>query len=159
HWSAAIVLALIAFETNLLNGAWINDTKPPRTPLRSTLIWYMGELADPLPEPYSPTIEWLKNNVEKGKSIWVLPDYATYPLMFYAPEFVYAWQFQGKLPEAFKNLPPIHVVGGALPDYIIAFGPIIEQLGKIKFAEGISYQTMTVLPVYWHDMYRPELFW
>jgi len=75
-----LILATVAvFGTNLLNGGPFLSWG-----LRSTILSYLGELSLPQAEPYTPTARWINDHVPEGKSIWVLPYYAVYPLMFHA---------------------------------------------------------------------------
>jgi len=88
----------------------------------------------------------------------------TYPLMFHAPQAVYAWQLrpEQKDEEQFKNLPDIHFQGLVPPDYIVVFGPSVVQIRKLMgqwSMQGMDYQEVTRLLTFWKDLYRPELFW
>ena len=154
----AIGLAALAFASNLLNGSWaVND---PKMPMRSTIASFVGELWDPPTEPYTPVIAWINQNVKGHESIWVVPDFMTYPLMYHAPQPTYAWQLGTPLPDAFKTLPPIHIQGGpALPDYVIAFGPVAQQAHGYLQQRGGGYQLAARLDVQPQDRYRPEIFW
>lgn len=125
---------------------------------------YLKELIDPPKDPYSLTASWVAKNIPPGASIWVLPEHMVYPLMFHAPEFVYAWQLNAaqSKEEQFSKLPPIHFKGVKMPDYIIVFGPLVvqvrEMLNQWK-AEGFKYKNISMLDVFWKDLYRPEMFW
>ncbi|MEI8341547.1 MAG: hypothetical protein WCH43_08455 [Verrucomicrobiota bacterium] len=156
----AIPVALIAFGTNLLNGG-------PLLPwgFRSTVANYIGELLHPPGDPYSVTSQWINDNVHDGESIWVAPDYMTYPLMFHAPKPIYAWQLAANNHDSqFADLPPIHFQGRVAPDYIITFGPHTQEAVQTlqswswKFPTT-SYEQIATLDCYWKDLYRPELFW
>lgn len=160
HPVVAVVLGVIAFGSNLLNGQWLDGNETPR----STLYSFLGELSDPPAEPYTPTIDWVNANVAPMQSIWVLPEYMTYPLMFAAPKPVYAWQFDKELPPAFKNLPPIHLKNREMPQYIIMFAPGPHQVAQVAPGMSINinnqrYDVQATLPVFGQDTYRPELFW
>ncbi len=52
--------------------------------LRSTILSYLGELSIPQKEPFTPTAQWINENVPEGSSVAVEPYYMTYPLMFHA---------------------------------------------------------------------------
>ncbi len=157
HAILAIGAALIVFGTNLLNGGPFLDSG-----FRSTILSYAGELLNPPPEPYTPTAEWINQHVPDGDSVWVLPDYATYPLMLHAPRALYAWQLHWPPRPDFAGLPPIHFMGREAPDYLVAFGP---SLGAMEQAIGswnrpdVSYRQVATINTFWKDMYRPELFW
>jgi hypothetical protein len=149
--------ALIVFGSNLLNGGpFLNSG------FRSTILSYAGELLHPPPEPYSPTAQWINEHVPEGDSIWVLPDYATYPLMFHAPKARYAWQLKWPPRPDFAALPPIHFMGLEPPDYLIAFGPSLNDMARALQSwnrPDVSYEPAATIPVFWKDLYRPELFW
>jgi hypothetical protein len=149
--------ALLVFGTNLLNGGPFLDGG-----FRSTILSYAGELLHPPPEPYTPTAQWINDHVPDGESIWVLPDYATYPLMFHAPRALYAWQLSWPPRPGFAGLPPIHFRGREAPDYLIAFGPSLTEM--VQAIQGwnrpdVRYEQAATIHVFWKDLYRPELFW
>jgi hypothetical protein len=153
----AIGAALLVFGTNLLNGGPFLDGG-----FRSTIVSYVGELIHPPAEPYTPTADWINEHVPEGGSVWVLPDYATYPLMFAAPGALYAWQLPWPPRADFDNLPPIHFIGQQPPDYIVAFGPSVSQMVQTIQnwnRDDVSYRQVATIPVFWKDLYRPELFW
>lgn len=155
----AVVMAIVVFGTNILNGGALLCGE-----YRSTIANFVGELLNPPPEPYSPTAAWIRNNVRQGSSIWVLPDYMNYPLMFHAPDAVYAWQLnpEKRAEEEFKNLPVIHFKGVELPNYIIVFGPTVIQIRGLLEQwrqQGIQYDQIYTINTFWKDLYRPELFW
>jgi len=149
--------ALIVFGTNLANGGPLVTGG-----FRSTLLSYLEELRDPPSEPYTPTANWINEHVPEGGSIWVQPDYMTYPLMFKAPRALYAWQLGWPPRPDFAGLPPIQFMGQEPPDYFVAFGP---SLGAMEQTIGswnrpdVSYRQVATINTFWKDMYRPELFW
>jgi len=152
----AVPLALLAFGTNLLNGGpllWNG--------LRSTIADYAGELLNPPSEPYSAAANWINEYVHDKESIWVLPDYMVYPLMFHAPKATYAWQLAANNHDPqFAGLPPIHFQGRVPPDYIIAFGPVSQQVRQVIAGwQSVRYEQVATLDCFWHDSFRPELFW
>lgn len=153
---AALTLAALAFGTNLLNGGpllWCG--------LRSTPVAYARELIAPVAEPYTPTAAWLRDHVAPRQSVWVVPDYCAYPLMFHAPDPTYAWQLTSDAGQ-FSVLPPIHFRGRTPPDFIAIFGPMRSQMAPLLQEwrlRGIYYESVDELPFFWKDLYRPELFW
>jgi hypothetical protein len=155
-WLALSAAALV-FGTNLIHGG-------PLLPLglHSTIWDYASELMDPPPEPYTPTADWVRENVAEGQSVWVSPNPETYPLMWYAPRALYAWQLDWPPRPDFAGLPRIHFKGQELPDYVVSFGPYtndaLQSLRDMKHL-GLRYELAARIPVYWRDMYRPELFW
>jgi len=149
--------AIIVFGTNLLNGGPFLQSG-----LRSTILSFASELLHPQTEPYSPTAQWINEHVPAGDSIWVLPDYATYPLMFRAPDALYAWQLQWPPRPDFARLPMIHFAGQDPPDYLIAFGPSLGEMAQALQQwnrPNVTYEQAATIPVFWKDLYRPELFW
>jgi len=153
----AVPLALVAFCTNVLHfGPLWGD------PLRPTLIEYAGEVITPRTTAYAATVDWICQNVAEGESLWVVPDYAAYPLMFQAPNAIYAWQLRYPPQEQFKDLAEIHFRGRVAPDTIIVFGPRVGPLRKVlKQWEngGHRYTQVATIDTYWDDGTRPELFW
>jgi hypothetical protein len=151
-----LALGCIAFGTNLFEGgARLFDG------LQSTLWQYCRELADPPPDPFRAASDWINQHVNYGQSVWALPEYATYPLMYHAPQAVYAFQLSYPPQEQFKDLPRIHFAGQALPDFILTFGS--DSTGKLlrnaPFPPGVKYGVVDALPVNGFPAYRPELFW
>ncbi|MDD5350701.1 MAG: glycosyltransferase family 39 protein [Chthoniobacteraceae bacterium] len=151
----AVSLAVVAFHTNILHLGPLVDGD-----VRFTSASFAGELAYPPGEPYSLAGQWIRENVRPGQSIWVQPGYMTYPLMFQAPQALYAWQLEMPPQPQFSALPAIHFQGLVPPDYMIAFGPVVQPLvAQLTHWDRAKYKLDTVLNVYWKDMYRPELFW
>jgi hypothetical protein len=157
HPALAVAAALVVFGTNLCNGG------PRLGPgLRSTLFSYIGELLHPPTEPYTPTAKWINENVPEGKSIWVLPGYAAYPLMFHAPRAVYAWQLAWPPRFDFAQLAPINFQGRQAPDYLVAFGPALSEMERTLQSwnrPDVQYKPVATIDVFWKDAYRPELMW
>jgi hypothetical protein len=156
---AAVALAAgaLVFGTNLCNGGpllWCG--------LRSTIACYAGELAHPPGDPYTDAVGWINANVREKESVWVLPDYACYPLMFHAPQALYAWQLTGTPGGQFAKLPRIHFYGEMPPDYVIVFGPQVGAVTNMMNswrAKGLRYEQMPAIQRYWMELYRPELIW
>lgn len=159
NYGLAVGTAVLVFWTSLFyTTIWFQD-KP-----HSTILNYVGELVSPPPEPFTPTAKWIQQHVQKGQSIWVLPEYMTYPLMYHAPNPVYAWQLrpEQRQEEQFKNLPDIHFKGLVPPDFIVVFGPSVAQVRQLMSQwsmQGLRYQEVARLMTFWKDLYRPELFW
>jgi hypothetical protein len=154
-----LVFAVLVFWTNLFNGNLFRGQALQSTPL---LFWH--ELFYPNSEPYAPTSDWIRKHVPPRSSIWVLPDYMTYPLMFHAPEATYAWQLNPaqRIESQYASLPDIHFKGQEMPDYVIAFGPVVEQVRGLAgqwAMQGLRYHEEARILSFWKDLYRPELFW
>jgi len=166
----AIPLAVLAFGTNALHGGPLVGVHKktcftnvlPDGRLRSSIFEFIKEINTPNQSAYRATANWINQNLKDKESIWVLPGYAAYPLMFHAPKATYAWQLN-EASDQFENLDSIHFKGVIAPEYIIAFGqsiyPINETLGELKKTRGILYEKIKMIDIYWHDLTRPELFW
>ena len=155
-WPLALPLALLAFGTNVLNQPW----NPGQW--RSSICQWAEELKTARSTAMQQAIEWVDHHVAPGQSIWVWPDFMTYPLMYHAPQAVYAWQLPMPPAGEFKNLPSIHFIGLEAPDYILAFGrrrQVGEALGFLKKRYQADYKLVDVLDVFWDDLTRPELIW
>lgn len=148
----AVPVALVLFGTNVFYGG---------RPLRSTIVSFVGELASPIPDPYMMASNWINAHVQPGETVAVLPQHPTQPLMFLAPKALYAWQITAKNPKGeLARLPAIHFQGKVPPKYLIVFGPAIGRVVDDLEARRYGvYREEAVLPVYWRDLYRPELFW
>jgi hypothetical protein len=151
-----LLLACIAFGTNLLNGGpllWRGA--------HSTIWQFVNELADPPPDPYRAASDWINAHVTEGKSIFVLPPFAMYPLMYHAPQAVYAFQLTDPANPQFRNLPPIDFQGHGVPDFVVTFGPqaVHYFLTSVPLGPSVQYKLIAALPVYGQAMYRPELRW
>lgn len=149
-------LALLAFGTNVLHhplhpGSW-----------RSTPLLLAVEILERRTTSVMMAADWVRRNVAEGQSVVVLPDVQAYPLMFQAPQAVYAWQLYEAAGQ-FQHVPRIHVQWRRPPDWIVAFGPdaleharaIVEHFGPL----GVTYRPVEILPVHHADAIRPELFW
>ena len=152
----AIPLAIVAFETNILNH--------PLTPdkWRSSICQWIDELKTARTTSIQQAVDWINENVQPGQSVWVFPDYFTYPLMYHAPHALYAWQLLLPVQEQFKDLPMIHFVGGDPPDYIVAFGrreEVEQVLDFLQQRRNVVYDMASSIDSYWDEMTRPELFW
>jgi hypothetical protein len=155
---AASALTLVVYSSNLLSGGPLLSMG-----LQSTFAKYVRELVRPPEDPFSVAAKWIRENVREKESVWVVPDYATYPLMFHVAAPIYAWQLTWPpAKEEFKGLPAIHFIGREAPQYIVAFGPA-SQLARESIASWnrpeIQYSLVASLDFFWKDMHRPELFW
>ncbi|MDF9827428.1 uncharacterized SAM-binding protein YcdF (DUF218 family) [Ereboglobus sp. PH5-10] len=154
-WSRpALIAGAILFSTNIISGHFFQ--RP------STIYSYIGELRTPPEEPFKPTSEWINKNIPEGKTVFVAPNYAAYPLMFHAPKATYAWQLNDRLQKQYINLKPPLIKGEEMPDYLIGFGPYVNELkyNLQKYGDpNARYQIVEKIDVFWKDMYRPELFW
>ena len=98
----------------------------------------------------------------EGASVWVLPFYSAYPLMFHAPKALYAWQLKWPPRADFADLPRIHFMGQEPPDYLVAFGPYLGRMMQVLESSNhpeVAYEPVEKINVFWKDSYRPELIW
>jgi hypothetical protein len=156
----AFPVAILVFGTNFFNGGPLFYCG-----FRSTIASYIGEVVNPPDDPYTVTAQWINEHLREGQSVWVLPNHATYPLMFHAPKVIYAWQLADPPAPQFSGLPLIHFVGRQPPDYLIAFGPSINAMlntletVNMPALAAVEYEPAAMIDHYWEDRYRPELFW
>ncbi len=163
-----ILLAFLAFGTNVLHGGPLTRVKRHTAfshavahgHFRSTFVEYFNELLTARPNPYQLVSDWINGNLQTGDTVWVVPGYANYPLMFHAPKVVYAWQLTEKQGQ-FSNLPDIHFKGEEWPDYIIAFGPNLLDVFAFfeNKEEAFPYEMIDQINIFWSSLTRPELFW
>lgn len=162
----ALPLSAVLFFTNLGNLGMGGGTLPSGA--RSTISMFVRELAEPVPEPFGPTAEWINKNVPDGATVYVVNGLdGPLPLMFAAPRALYVWQLDAsrRTEPQFASLPAAHFKrGGVVPDYLIGFGPYTQQLNhdlKNNCPPGVTlrYQQVAKIDVLWKDLYRPELFW
>jgi hypothetical protein len=105
---------------------------------------------------------WIRKNVAAGETVYVAPNYDLYSLMFHAPHALCAWQFDNRDNPQFKELPPVHIKGEVMPDWLVGFGPYVGQLQNDLNqygAPGVNYHLAAKVDVFWQELYRPELFW
>ena len=161
----AVPLALVAFMTNLMHGGpyarfagrTIFSDAVGENRLRCTLFDYVSELRSPHPSSYAVVADWIEQNVRDEQPVYVVPNFATYPLMFHAPHALYAWQLVWPAEPQFARLDPIHFFGRKSPDYMIVFGPVVMRLKGDLERQG--YDRIAVIDCFWADLIRPELFY
>jgi dolichyl-phosphate-mannose-protein mannosyltransferase len=150
----ALGLGVIAFGTSLLPGG--RQWGPGQG---STIAEYIRELLQPPGDPYSVAARWINAHVAPGRSVLVLPDFMTYPLMYHAPHAVYAWQFADPPQPQFQGLPPIQFTGQVPPDYIVAFGRFaMDHESRLSADLKSQYHQISTPNFLCRDLYRPELF-
>jgi len=150
---AVLILSSLPTASFLVHGIW-----------QSYPFSFARELIYPVPDPFTPSAEWIRKHVSRNSSVWIMPDYMAYPMMFDAPHAIYAWQLdpKQKFDPQFSRLPDIHFKGLAMPDYVIAFGPVVSQIRDLLeqwAAQGVRYREEARLMTFWKDLYRPEIFW
>jgi len=157
-WLIKGIVAVLLL-TNLMTASFFLKKTFTSHPLN-----FARELFFPLPDPFSPTADWFLKHAPQKSSVWIVPDYMAYPLMFRAPHIIYAWQLEPsqKPDPQFRRLADIHFKGLAMPDYIVAFGPVVQEVRALcsQWAmQGVCYVEEARLLTFWKDLYRPELFW
>jgi hypothetical protein len=156
RWFMAVPLAILVFGTNVLNAPF----QPARWTCRSAE--YVKELCTARDTSIDMVVQWIRQNVGKGESIWVLPAEMENALMYHAPDPVYAWHLSYPPKAQFANLPPIHFIGQIPPDYIIFFGRTSMTQDDASLLrgmrdKGIEYRLVKALDIYWMDLTRPEI--
>jgi hypothetical protein len=157
----AVLIGLPVFGTNLLSGSALVHPGLVAIPVRSTILAYLGELADPPADPYRAASEWINANVPAGATVLVLPAYAAFPLMFHAPGQVYGWQLAWPAEGQFRGVAAIQFIGRVAPQYIVLFGEEgVAAYHPIRLADGSEpqYSVLKVLNVVGKDLFRPELY-
>ena len=162
-WWPAVLFGTLAWGTNILQGGSLvgNDALNRPAPLfHSAVLLYGGELLNPPADPYRLVASWINEHVSPGDTVWVLPDYMAYPLMFHAPSAIYAWQLPHDPPPELRGLNPAMYKGRTLPDYLICFGPdALRTVSGPRFLTPTHAHAIAAIHFFWHDLYRPELAW
>ena len=152
--AAAMLVATNAFSSAL--GGW--------APLRSTLYEYIWENAHDTITGNEAIIGFLKS-LPKSQVIRIIPDFMTYPAMFYAPAQHYCCQ----LPDDFTaqkqgsvRLPDYVFNSRILPDYILVGADVEPEqlLGQCAAAFGRGrYHLLPEVGTDYRDNSRPEIPW
>ena len=153
-WPAALVLGLMVFGSNALAH--------PFSPKmwRCRPVDFVEEVLFPQVTATGVGVDWINDNIHPGESIWVVPDYMTYGLMYHAPQAVYAWQLKSPPQKQFEGLSAIHFAQAVPVDYFIVFGAYNAQMGRIISmlkSQGFDYQLVKILDVYGEETTRPEI--
>jgi len=113
-----------------------------------------------VPGPYNAVVKWMDANMPAGSSVWVIPGWDNYPLMYHAPQFVYAWQLAYPPEPQFMGLDAIQFYGVVAPDYMIAFGPYMADAAGVierERAAGVDYEAVAHLNRFWVNIHRPDI--
>jgi hypothetical protein len=131
-------------------------------PSRSSALNYYHELWHPAVEPYTPVASWVRRHVPAGSTIYVCPDLCVSPMMWNAPQATYVWQLSEPPKPDYAKLSSVYFKGRVAPDYVIEFGPYTAEaeacLADLK-QQGVGYESVATVPVYFKEMFRPELIW
>jgi len=132
-------------------------------PIRSTLVSWLEELSEPQDQAYRAASAWLNTNAKPLETVYVLPEFSMYPLMFHAPQQVYAWQFSPEKRREYPMLPAANFKGAITPDIVVIFGGYkiydADAIDRVTAATGSQYKLVASLDVFGRDQTRPELFW
>lgn len=158
---AGVAVLLVASATNLFYLDWAAGW--PIGPIPKVMpALFIGELLQPQEDPYTPTAEWILQNVPPGSLVAVAPMFARYPLMYHAPNAVYGWQLRAET--AAKRFPGVdarQVRGVDVPDYLVCFGLgsqlLTEDLSQ-QLPAGMAYTMATVIDRYSVEQFRPEIY-
>jgi hypothetical protein len=157
-----VVLAAFLFLTSIPYVLFQKVVRAPTAiPIRSTLVTWLGELIKPQEQAYRAVSAWLNANAKALETVYVLPEFGMYPLMFHAPRQVYAWQFGPEKRDDYPMLPSANFKGAIKPDIVVVFGGYYDGDGsdRVKAAIGSEYKMVASLDVFGRDETRPELFW
>jgi hypothetical protein len=163
--AAALLILILVITTNL---ASIN---PFSWKFRWLLPAYINEVHHNYPTTYSQTVQFLKENAKQDETVFAFPDFANYPIMFYAGDKIKlccTLDSNSLLPwNKIMSLDKLLYYEQNFPDWIIFFSilpetnkilsyfsrPHLQQEQQVQF----SYQMVKFLDVFWYDTSRPEL--
>jgi len=157
---ASVIVAILAAFSNFSNGGIFLPEG-----VRSTAYLYARELVSPPNnDPFKPTADWINKNIPTGALVYVTPNANIYPLMFLANRVFYAWQLEpdARSRDQLKDVLPVFVKGESIPDFIIAFGPRVQEVRDLvgKYCPPtVKYNELAQSEIFANAMFRPELFW
>ncbi len=164
----AAVLFLAVVCTNLFSahpGGWR---------FRWLLPAYIHEVHHDYPTAYSQVIAFLRQHVRQDDRVYTIPDYTTYPLMFYLGDKIrLCCLLDRHTPLPWEKVEAMERAGAPLlidrhfPDWIVLFGlhggweDVVAYFSRTHVQDGkpvrMDYQIATLLDVFWDDTSRPEL--
>jgi len=131
---------------------------------QTNLFSYIKEIHQDYETSYEAAIAYMKNNALDNDMVMVWPEYMTFPIMYYCPNYYYCSLLtltkSHFSQQALEHLPDYVFIEKAIPDWIICFGS--DASGLQNYLQYLNskkthYRLNTVLPVYWKDGTRPEL--
>lgn len=129
---------------------------------QSSAVDFYRELIRPSVEPYTPVASWIGQNVPPLSSVYVASDMCVGPVMWAAPQPTYVWQLSDPPKPDYAQLPAFYLKGRVPPDFMIAFGPALEEIKdwqqKLQ-QRDVHYERVATIPVYYKEMFRPEIIW
>jgi hypothetical protein len=134
---------------------------------------YLHEIHNDYPSPYKAIEAFFQRNGNPDDSIYAIPEYANYPIMFYLGDkfrICCVLNKDTKLPiEKIKTFNAPLFVEDNFPKWLIALGASHDTREMLNFfsrphIEGNKvttyiYKLEKILDVYAHETYRPELPW
>ena len=155
----ALCVGVLLVTTNVFTSAFMS-----RQPLRSTLFEYLWENTHDYTTGNEAVIAYLKT-LPPGRVVRIIPDFMTYPAMFYAPQQHYCCQLSDDhvLDSTLRaQLPDYVYLSRVLPDYLLVGAPIeAQQLlyqSIMAFGTG-KYRLGPVIGADYRDCSRPEIPW
>jgi 4-amino-4-deoxy-L-arabinose transferase-like glycosyltransferase len=123
---------------------------------------YIKEIHRDYETSYEATIGYMKNNARGNDMVMVWPEYMTFPIMYYCPDYYYC----GLLPlakshfsqQALERLPDYVFIEKANPDWIICFGshaPGLQNYFQFLNSKQTHYRLHAVLPELPHHTFGP----
>jgi hypothetical protein len=115
---------------------------PYSAQLQFPLLNLAHEYAHRADDPYRTVADWLQQNAGARANIESSVDYATYPLMYLAPQFHYLGQRTNET---------------EVPDYLVSFcedGIVAQAAAK----NGMKYQEVAHFEMSCREKFRPEIF-
>lgn len=155
----ALCVGVLLVTTNVFTSAFMN-----KQPLRSTLFEYLWENTHDYTTGSETVIAYLKT-LPQGRVVRIIPDFMTYPAMFYAPQQHYCCQLNDDHvlePKLRAQLPDYVYLSRVLPDYLLVGAAIdAQQLlyqSVVAFGTG-KYRLGPVIGTDYRDCSRPEMPW
>jgi len=130
--------------------------------LQGSALGFYSELLHTPAEPYAPLTAWINQNLPANATVYICPDLCVAPTMWSAPKATYVWQLSDPPRSDYRSLSDKYFKGRIPPDCLIAFGPYGDEVRHWRdhFAQtGVHYEQVATIPVYYKEMFRPELIW
>ncbi|MEM8953023.1 MAG: glycosyltransferase family 39 protein [Verrucomicrobiota bacterium] len=164
HWALGVALALVCTMTNALGYL-----PTPRWTAKWLLPAFVREIHNPYPTAVEAVTAYLNEHANQDDIVYVVPDYETYPLMFYLGDRI---KLAGILTD---SSPPKAQIPGdpdylyterAAPDWIVFYGLHVDPgqlagyFGRQRESDTSStatkYTLATILDTYWGNTQKPE---
>jgi 4-amino-4-deoxy-L-arabinose transferase-like glycosyltransferase len=155
-WLGVSLLGLAGFTNVLHWGSLQADVRE-----RSIQYLWARELISPPRTSYEAAIAMVRNLTAAGATVGVEPDWMRYPLMFHVADRAYTWQIRPDQRERLAHVEARQFRGVEPPEFFLSFG--LWDEGEMRKADALArergrkYERIATSPVYWRDMYRPEI--